>query len=47
MVIREVEMEKLFTVEVERSGGIHACLWPSDLVRIVVNLASIDEGEVV
>ena len=31
----------------EKSAGIHDCLWHSDPVRIVVKPNSIDDGEVV
>ena len=31
----------------KKSSGLCACLWPSDLVRIAVNIVYIDEGEVV
>lgn len=31
----------------EKSGGIHVFLWLSDLMRVMVKLDSIDEGEVV
>ena len=34
-------------VQVDKFGGIHACLGLSDLVGIVVKFSSIDEGEVV
>ena len=40
-------MKKFHTVQVDRNGGIHACLWPSDLVWIAVKHASIVNDGVV
>lgn len=34
-------------VQVEKSNGIHACLWPIDSVWILVKPGSIDEVEVI
>ena len=44
---RDYVTRKIFTVQVEKSGGIYVFLGPSDPMWISVKPSSIDQGDVV